>query len=585
MKFLRILILSAALLCGGVVSYAQKNYPKLRPIRESGQESFYTLAQNKSGFWGYVNSEGKKVIPYVFNAAETFTENGVAKVMYDQWWGVVDITGQYLLIPVNDDVIFPDRKRPDCIITVNRQEDSELYTIYSHSGEQLHEIPGSGLSIHKNAQFSIRTSEGVMLYFNGEGRRLDYRDIKLYDAFKAGTDSLWTATMADGSKVLLDNRWLPVFDETAYMLDGDSYYMGKSLMYVVRNRLTSHLGLMDSKGGEVIPCEYDRLYMTGNYLMAELSTPRSSRLFSTGGQLLFGPADELSFNGSYIYTVVRGQISVTGHDGSKVASGIDRNSFSGRFFDEVSDRFVMDRTWKSVDGHVSLLYPADKDSYPSVEDFLPLPMTRSSVEVRTAPVLLDEADSLVRLRLDSLALVAGEGVRPVVFDHGWYSVPDTIDIDRPLVKFDEEGRTVWTFAPQEAVFTAFRESACALYLISDFQEGDGSVDRLVCAYSLRDFSLLKKGFGRDAVIIGVDAERHLLVRKASELWGNRNFVCYTVEASDGSVLGLCHGMESQKIFGDEVQLEFGNDSLVISWGFEKLVLTPDQPDGTYEYLL
>lgn len=730
-----ICVVLAALLCCQITAYAQKNFPKLRGIRSSNQESFYTLAQNKSGFWGYVNSSGKKVIPFVFNEAGTFTSNGLAMVRYDQWWGVVDVSGQYLLTPVNDGVVFPDRDMPESIITVNHTEEGDTYTIFSKSGEQLFEFVGTGLKVETNSQYSLNPAEGGPVYFYGDGKQLDYKNISVYEGQKVGVDTLWTAVLADGSKVLLDHHWSPVFDESKYMIDGDSYYCGDRLMMVVRERSESRLGLLDSKGAEVIPCNCAALKRDGNYLLATYDAPSSSSLYSLDGQLRFGPSEEISFSQSYVYTLSRGRINVYTHEGSLVASDIDAALFSGRFYDESMGRFVLDRAWNGMGRDRRLLFPADSDSYPEIASLLPESLAEAGCEVAASPrcrqpelftpcvsdttvlyhyrkvgedfyasriicldndllfykdgydgkrylglvkppfkmerkavnlggvdypdatevsglefiavlpadELLDavpvcesrtfDGDILMQLSLESadstgvagnslFARLDGETLSlknifrlpypaaPYARETGWYCVPPVIDSGHPLLIFDDSDRQVYSLDPQEGSFISFLESPYYMYLGGSIQEHGyiGQDNVLVCQYSLEDASLVRE-LSPKAVLGKIsslyfydgqfefssmenrwsmkvsDVEKHLAVRKYSELWGNRTFICYVVDSSDGQRVGLCHGMESRSLFDGLVDLRYKDGSLEIEYSGKEIIIGADQEAGQTEYLL
>jgi hypothetical protein len=63
------------------------------PFWAAAQEGADLKPQEKNGKWGYVNSAGKKVVAFKYDAAEAFSE-GLAKVSLKGQWCCIDKTGK-----------------------------------------------------------------------------------------------------------------------------------------------------------------------------------------------------------------------------------------------------------------------------------------------------------------------------------------------------------------------------------------------------------------------------------------------------------------------------------------------------------
>jgi hypothetical protein len=211
--------------------------------------------QNEEGKWGYIDAEGKIAISYQFDEANKFVD-GQAVVEFDGKTGAIDESGKYVINPQFDGLV----------------EDGDLYLV--EQGEKY------GWA-NREGQIAINPQFGAAFTFNGNdiapvqiGETWGYVDtegkIKINPQFKVAIPFVGgLATVLSGEKVGfidMDGKYIinPQYDGIAsdmlsYIMDGSSEYESVDTDFfniapiVSRINLTSPEGLsLSSTVGDVV---------------------------------------------------------------------------------------------------------------------------------------------------------------------------------------------------------------------------------------------------------------------------------------------------------------------------------------------
>ena len=133
-----IAIISILLLCGVNSAYAQER-PKLKELNAKKQEQAATgiVPSQKKDKWGYVDTEGKFVIPALFHNANAISDKQVAFVSFltetgAELWTPISINGLYLSEQNFDQVVKDFDERGLAIV---KQGDN--YGIINHTGTMV----------------------------------------------------------------------------------------------------------------------------------------------------------------------------------------------------------------------------------------------------------------------------------------------------------------------------------------------------------------------------------------------------------------------------------------------------------------
>lgn len=77
---------------------------KLKAVKPTEEDYFMHLQpkkDEKKGLWGYVNDKDKWEIKPVFDEVEEFSEDGIAMVCFAGFWGMIDKSRSFTIVPIN----------------------------------------------------------------------------------------------------------------------------------------------------------------------------------------------------------------------------------------------------------------------------------------------------------------------------------------------------------------------------------------------------------------------------------------------------------------------------------------------------
>lgn len=162
---------------------------------------------------------------------------------------------------------------------------------------------------YRQTMMGLLSTDGQMLipmeYISGYGSQYpmqqDFECMLLTSP--DGTMSAWSA---EGEK-LFDNRWESLT------------YLGNGLFLVSNDEYLS--GVVDSRGGEVLPCVYDHLGCMGGFIVAQKESEDHVTIFSREGNMLLTLPEEDSYGAAtpeYLAYVLDGMLHIIDQQGNAV---------------------------------------------------------------------------------------------------------------------------------------------------------------------------------------------------------------------------------------------------------------------------
>ena len=183
----------------GVCLWAQEAVQESSEVKLKPQK-------NSSGKWGFVDEQGKEVIPFKYEAADKFSE-GLAAIKLDGKWGGIDEQGKEV-IPF----------------------------IYDYAGEFSEGL--ARVLLNKKWGFIDKTGQEVVP-----------RKYERTEAFSEGLAQVW-----------LNGKW-GFIDKTGEQVISCTYGEAKSFSEgIAAVSLKGKWGFIDKTGQEIIPCKYDHLF-------------------------------------------------------------------------------------------------------------------------------------------------------------------------------------------------------------------------------------------------------------------------------------------------------------------------------------
>lgn len=179
--------------------------------------------KNRDGLYGYYDSEGNVVIPFIYKSAQTFNGGIAAVEREDGKWGVIDKNGN-TVIPFGYEIFggFSDG--------------------LAYAGKKIENKKKASTYTRRAGYVDIRGNEVIPLI---------YKDVSSF------SEGLARVEDANGNYSFFDKKGQKIFDlDEKYSWVCSSFSEGYA---AVKDRETKKYGFIDKTGKLVIPCVYDNL--------------------------------------------------------------------------------------------------------------------------------------------------------------------------------------------------------------------------------------------------------------------------------------------------------------------------------------
>ncbi len=222
---------------------------------------------------GYVDSEGKTVIPFIYEDGRPFC-NGKAWVQKDGKWGMINAKGETVM----DFQFDSTSKLSESIIFVRRDSnDVSQYMIYSHDGVRVNTKTFSSVR--------AETCGYIPVACNGKEGLLDLEGREALPCVYDFVDNFAERKLRvrkDGRFSFLDENLNPLFNAT---FDYADYFING----MARIRKGPLYGYIDASGTEVIPCEYTYLSSFSNGTANAQKDERKFKIDTKGNEVVLPP--------------------------------------------------------------------------------------------------------------------------------------------------------------------------------------------------------------------------------------------------------------------------------------------------------
>lgn len=216
----------------------------LRKHIEIFMGSYIAMIMRLKGKWGVINSEGKKIIPFIYDQMDYFDKKLLVKATNKM--GVISVDGKQI-IPLSFDEVILNYEEGLLLARKNNR-----WGLMDKNGKELLSFEYD--SIEPVLGKIIASKGGKKGVFNKKGKLivpLEYDDIKAPD-FMSGTysvckDGKWGVLNKDGKSIT----------QLEYDKIND-YGFACGRLAVRRN---AKWGFINRKGQEVIPCVYDEVFL------------------------------------------------------------------------------------------------------------------------------------------------------------------------------------------------------------------------------------------------------------------------------------------------------------------------------------
>lgn len=272
--------------------------------------------------WGYINAKGKIILPYIYEDAQDFQENGLAIVRHNDHTGIINSDGYFIVKPKYDSISPFSEGRATVI-------DHQGFKVIDESGKEITSKAYSFIGDYKEGRaIAADTDEqGHYLYgyLNRRGREViplsyesanDFRNGKALVQIKDKHFALIDLTgkvlsdfsypsVANYSEGMLafrqsqDGKW-GFIDETGNIVIEPRFSGTRPFTegYAIVSILTNHFekyGLIDLQGKYIIKPQYDSLLNLeeGRYALGKARNPEKPYLF---------PKYAIADNKGHIYT-------------------------------------------------------------------------------------------------------------------------------------------------------------------------------------------------------------------------------------------------------------------------------------------
>lgn len=210
---------------------------KLKPVKLTDDEYYEQLhpkKDDKKSLWGFVNEKDKWAIKPIFDEVEDFGEDKCALVKLSGYWGMIDRTRSFVIVPINNKIertSVPDVYVAECPQCLWEEYSSQSYT------KKREEILLLAYSSNDKSNIMWR-QDGTML------TEIVFKSIQDFDSNK-----LAVVSTSAGFGLLDSNGALVVNPQyTSLKL------YGKRLYRVEEN---GKFGLVSPEGKVVLPVNYD----------------------------------------------------------------------------------------------------------------------------------------------------------------------------------------------------------------------------------------------------------------------------------------------------------------------------------------
>ena len=219
---------------------------------------------------GYVDREGKTVIPFVYEDAWPFRK-GKAWVQKDGKWGMINAKGETVM----DFQFNGAGKLSDSIMFVWRDSDgTSQYFIYNYDGARVNPTTFSSVRMETGGYIPVTCNEKEGL-LDLEGREALPCEYDFVDNF--AEEKL--RVRKDGRYRFLDKDLKTLFNETFDYAD----YFINGMARVCKGSL---YGYIDGTGQEVIPCEYTYLSYFSNGTADARKGERKFKIDTKGNEVI-----------------------------------------------------------------------------------------------------------------------------------------------------------------------------------------------------------------------------------------------------------------------------------------------------------
>jgi len=210
------------------------NYEAVSAIVREGvseQQSYETtrLLYSKDGKYGLLSLEGEMITKPIYEEIKSIgTKEGIFQVKQEEHYGVINGKGTTIVKPKYASVRYDDGIKPGYIVS-EKTEQGYRYGYVNEKGKKVLEAKYNNL-------------ERIM----GEQNKKKYYFIAFLDG---------QAGVLENKKEILPHQYTDIVYH-----EQDHIFIGK------RNE---RLGAFDEKGKEILPAEYQNLYIAGDYMNAE----------------------------------------------------------------------------------------------------------------------------------------------------------------------------------------------------------------------------------------------------------------------------------------------------------------------------
>ena len=291
---------------------------KLKPISTTDKEYSYDLApkqDEKKGLWGYVDSRDKWILKPVFDEVYDFGEDDCAIVKFNGYWGVIDRTQSFCIVPFCTKIL---RSSVKGIFIANCPDQLlDEYEVKSYNKKR-----------DKDLLPIVDTSKAKYLFIKKDGAFLNpdkYNTISDFD-----TDQLSIVSTPMGYGLLKsDGRYVfvPQFTEMSQYASG---------MFKVKEG--ANYGLVSKDGRVILPSSFD---IIDSWSPTDLIWFRSSNSMLWGsidkkGEIIITPKldEKPDFSNSPIQSV-----SSKGQYGLLRKDGIFLTQCKDEYIKQTGDRF------------------------------------------------------------------------------------------------------------------------------------------------------------------------------------------------------------------------------------------------------
>ena len=217
----------------GVCLWAQEAVQESSEVKLKPQK-------NSSGKWGFVDEQGKEVIPFKYEAADKFSE-GLAAIKLDGKWGGIDEQGKEVIPFIYD--YAGEFSEGLARVLLNKK-----WGFIDKTGQEV---------VPRKYERTEAFSEGLaQVRLNGEWGFIDKTGEQVIsckyehtEAFSEGLAQVW-----------LNGKW-GFIDKTGEQVISCTYGEAKSFSEgIAAVSLKGKWGFIDKTGQEIIPCKYDHLF-------------------------------------------------------------------------------------------------------------------------------------------------------------------------------------------------------------------------------------------------------------------------------------------------------------------------------------